>query len=705
MARISQYPDIGSLAASDRLLVIDTSNDTATKTTSIEGIVNLVPDNTLQEVLDAGNTATQDINLTGQIVSTSLTTENAFILNDLNVDSDLTVDGFSTFNEAGFNGNVEFFNPVIFQDNVLVPEIQFENPATSGEKLLKWNDTDGTLDLGLKGGNVTLQIGQEQVIRVVNGTGADLLEAEYRAVKVIGAQGQRLQVGLAQANSDINSATTIGLVTETIANNQEGFITTEGTINKVNTTGSLQGETWDDGDVLYLSATIPGAITNVKPITPDHLIVVGFVEYAHANNGKIYVKVDNGYELDELHDVLITNPTGNQLLAYNAITGFWRNIGLGSIGGVTTASPGVSNYVTKFNSSSTISPSTLIFDNGTGVGIGTTTTNEIFNVEGKLALNNATSSISIGKVTGGTGIQCIAIGSNALSIGTGGNNIAVGFRAMRDSTTANVNVVIGVEAMQANTTGSENSVIGYRAMQTNTTGIRNVAIGREALKFNVGGDRNTAIGHQSLFNNNLDDNVAVGYQSLFSNTTGQYNSAFGNFALDSNTAGSSNTALGYAALSNNTIGSNNVAIGESALLSNTTGSNHVAIGAGALEVASGNKNVAIGAGALGNLLNVGFNTAIGSDAGKLSSSGNNTNSTNSVFIGVDTKAKNTNDVNTIVIGTSATGNGSNTTTIGAVSHTALYFGGNGAGLVLKSPDGTSYKITVDNSGNLVTTAI
>ena len=191
------------------------------------------------------------------------------------------------------------------------------------ERRLTWNDTDGTLNVGLKGGNVTLQVGQEEVARVVNGTGTNLLEAQYRAVKVIGAQGQRLQVDFAQANSDINSATTLGLVTENINNNQEGFITTQGTVNKVNTTGALQGEVWNDGDVLYLSATTPGVLTNVKPLTPAHLIVVGFVEYAHQNNGKIYVKVDNGYELEELHDVLITNPTNGEALVYE--NGIWIN--------------------------------------------------------------------------------------------------------------------------------------------------------------------------------------------------------------------------------------------------------------------------------------------------------------------------------------------------------------------------------------------
>lgn len=175
---------------------------------------------------------------------------------------------------------------------------------------LSWNDTDGTLDIGLKGGNVTLQIGQEEVARVVNKTGADLLESQYRAVRVRsvdegGAQGQRLAVVLAQANNDTNSATTIGVVTEDINVNQDGFITLSGQVRGINTTGTLQGETWADGDVLYLSPTTPGHLTNVKPQAPQHTIIVGYVEYAHNNQGKIYVKIDNGYEIDELHNVRI----------------------------------------------------------------------------------------------------------------------------------------------------------------------------------------------------------------------------------------------------------------------------------------------------------------------------------------------------------------------------------------------------------------
>jgi hypothetical protein len=255
-------------------------------------------------------------------------------------------------------------------------------PSTAGT--LSWNDTDGTADLKLKGGNVTLQIGQEEVLRVVNKTGSSLDEEDFRAVRIRsvsegGAAGQRLAVVLAQADSDPHSATTIGLVTESISNNQEGFITISGNINKIDTTGAKSyggTETWVDGDLLYLSPTHAGYLTNVKPQAPQHTIIVGWVVYAHANKGKIFVKVDNGYELDELHNVLITSPSNGQALVYDSTNALWKNqtISSGSISG-----SGTTNYIPKWSSSSALTNS-LLFDDGTNVGINTITPDTLFHV-------------------------------------------------------------------------------------------------------------------------------------------------------------------------------------------------------------------------------------------------------------------------------------------------------------------------------------
>jgi hypothetical protein len=90
----------------------------------------------------------------------------------------------------------------------------------------------------------------------------------------------------------------------------------------------LQSETWSDGDVLYLSPTTAGALTNVKPTgATGHIIVIGYVEYAHAIHGKIYVKIMNGWELDELHNVYINTGTlaNNDALIYESSTQLWKN--------------------------------------------------------------------------------------------------------------------------------------------------------------------------------------------------------------------------------------------------------------------------------------------------------------------------------------------------------------------------------------------
>jgi hypothetical protein len=215
--------------------------------------------------------------------------------------------------------------------------------------MMQWNNQDGTAELRLKGNNVTLQIGQEQVVRAVNKTGADLLESAYQVVRVDGAQGNRLKVALAQANNDPNSAETIGIVTETIANNQEGFITNSGMVRNINTTGSLQSETWADGDMLYLSGTTAGKITNIKPQAPIHTVILGYVVRAHATQGQIFVKVDNGYEIDELHNVRITSVANNNVLRYNSSLAVWENVAQ------TSLTAGVANTVDNNNSASNLS--------------------------------------------------------------------------------------------------------------------------------------------------------------------------------------------------------------------------------------------------------------------------------------------------------------------------------------------------------------
>lgn len=197
--------------------------------------------------------------------------------------------------------------------------LQFDLAAAeaAAEGKLTWNATDGTLDLGLRGGNVTLQIGQEQVTRVKAADNGGLVEG--RAVYVVGSDGANKTVGYAQADSEATSAVTLGVMTESVNGGQTAFCTTFGLVRGIDTSALAVGQ------AVWLSATVPGGLTTTKPGNGFHLVQIGFCIRQHATNGAIFVKVENGYELDELHDTNITAPAHGDVLAYDSASGVWRN--------------------------------------------------------------------------------------------------------------------------------------------------------------------------------------------------------------------------------------------------------------------------------------------------------------------------------------------------------------------------------------------
>lgn len=143
-----------------------------------------------------------------------------------------------------------------------------------------------------------------------------------QAVYAFGASGNRMSVKLANNTADATSAQTVGLVfSPSIAAGQKGFIITQGVVDGLNT------GMYNPGDQLYLGNTA-GSLTNIKPYAPNHLVYIGIVERANAGNGQIYVKPQNGYELDELHDVDLKSPgnlpANGQVLTYEASSQLWK---------------------------------------------------------------------------------------------------------------------------------------------------------------------------------------------------------------------------------------------------------------------------------------------------------------------------------------------------------------------------------------------
>jgi hypothetical protein len=116
----------------------------------------------------------------------------------------------------------------------------------------------------------------------------------------------------------------MGLLDGTVALNGFANVVTEGLLAGLNTASATAGDpVWlgTSGNLIYGLAN--------KPSSPAHLVFIGIVTKANASTGEIFVRVQNGFELREIHDVSITSPANGQVLKYNGTTGLWEN-GLGA---------------------------------------------------------------------------------------------------------------------------------------------------------------------------------------------------------------------------------------------------------------------------------------------------------------------------------------------------------------------------------------
>lgn len=206
-------------------------------------------------------------------------------------------------------------------------------PTTLGT--MYWDTFYRTLSLVDGDGDTTLQIGQEERLLIHNNTGATLTDGQV--VYVTGSTGELPSVSLADASSESTSAATLGVVTESILNGADGFVTVSGIVHGLNTLA------YNEGDLLWLSETA-GQFTNVKPISPAHLVLIGYVIKKSGGNGSILVKIQNTQELAESSDVLISAPeVDGQGLFLQTISGvqLWRNRTIADVLGYTPANAAI----------------------------------------------------------------------------------------------------------------------------------------------------------------------------------------------------------------------------------------------------------------------------------------------------------------------------------------------------------------------------
>jgi len=297
-----------SLVLADR--VRETTTSTGTGTINLEGAVQGFQ---RFSVLGNGNTTYYTIQGTIQW-EVGIGTYNANTLT-----RDTVLDSSSAGALVNFSGGTKD----VF---VTLPAEKTITSITSTDGSVGVSQTGSIVDLSVAVAGATTNV----ICLVRNNSGATLTKGT--AVYINGAIGQNPTVTKALATSDATSAQTLGLMTEDLANNSNGYVTIIGLITDMDTS------MFSDGQQLYLSATTPGGLTATKQYAPNHLVYVAVVEHAHPVHGKLFVKVQNGYEMDELHNVSAQSPNNGDILVYNSSTQLWETAAQSGGGTVTSVS-------------------------------------------------------------------------------------------------------------------------------------------------------------------------------------------------------------------------------------------------------------------------------------------------------------------------------------------------------------------------------
>jgi len=242
--------------------------------------------------------------------------------NDSRLSDSRTPTAHASTHQTGGSDPIDFPVDSVFGATNTITQVDYfalNTSSTASVTTAKavWNATEGSLEIGLNS-SVNALLGVDAHIEVYNQSGSPFTKGQV--VKQNGSSGTRLEAALALGTNDTNSASTLGLVAQTIGNNSSGFIITNGLLRGINT------NSFNEGDTLWLSSTTPGGLVNTRPTQPNHSVRIGYViKKAGVADGIIYVDILNGFELEELHDVLVTTVANRDFLSYDSSTTVWRN--------------------------------------------------------------------------------------------------------------------------------------------------------------------------------------------------------------------------------------------------------------------------------------------------------------------------------------------------------------------------------------------
>jgi len=194
---------------------------------------------------------------------------------------------------------------------------------------LAWNADDGTVDIGMDGGNVTMQLGLETYFHVK----ADSTINDGEVVMAIGAVGTSGKILAAPAyiTSEDQGIFILGIATENIAPNGFGFVTNFGTVRGLNTTGSDVSETWSVGTILFYKAGSIGKLSKFTPTAPAPHVIMALVTDA-GENGALFVRPTYGLPLGDLNGNVEFGPLeDNDFVVYKSGNSRWENESLSAV--------------------------------------------------------------------------------------------------------------------------------------------------------------------------------------------------------------------------------------------------------------------------------------------------------------------------------------------------------------------------------------
>ena len=224
------------------------------------------------------------------------------------------------------------FAPTIENNNSVVTDyVDFREQAPLPADVVGrayWNRDDGTLDIDQYNGAV-LQVGQETQFFAKNVSGGSIaIGTPVQFAGTVGASA-KLEFDLAVSDGSVPGDYMMGVTTQTIANNDFGYVVEFGIVRGFDTTGTPYGQVWADGDLLYFDPVTPGFWTNVQPVAPSISIPFAVVLNAGpGGSGSIFVRMTVSQKLGQIEDVFINGsgtPDDFDILLYDAAQSRWEN--------------------------------------------------------------------------------------------------------------------------------------------------------------------------------------------------------------------------------------------------------------------------------------------------------------------------------------------------------------------------------------------